>query len=155
MTFAPVRPLGSDVDPAAVGWALKGELEVQPPGMCGGARVPNNYVPPPLAPAVHVKLRVLPGDRFSNDEPTMILETGDDGSFAAELPDGIYCLARDGRGPKPTGPVDQYTDLACLVKRWETCDAVVTVPIDATKPVDIDIIEPCSWSICYFGPPPP
>jgi hypothetical protein len=132
--------------------ALDGVLQVQPEPFCGGARVPPNYVPPPLAPAPGIKLRVLAGNKYSDAAPVMELTTGPGGVFTADLPAGRYCIAR-AHGAKPSGSTAQYTDAACLLARWEACEAIAEVPVKAK--LAIDIHEPCSWSICYFGAPPP
>lgn len=131
---------------------LDGRLQVKPADMCGGARLPDTHVSPPLAPAPNVKLLVTAGDRYDATKPLVELTTGADGTFMAQLPPGTYCITRAGRGAKPT-QAGTYTDLSCLVARWQTCDAVATVPVKSRVAIDID--EPCSWSICYFGPPPP
>lgn len=131
---------------------LDGRLRIQPAGMCGGARVPDGYRPPPLAPARGVTLRVMVGEIYSDDVLTNVT-TDEDGKFLDRtIPSGSYCVARD-HGTKPTQVSSPDLDLECLVKRWESCDAVVSVPV--TKPVLIDIREECAWAICYHGPPPP
>lgn len=131
---------------------LDGRLQVQPEGMCGGARPPENYRPPPLAPRANTKLVVTKGGTYDGSAAVIELTTAADGRFMAQLPVGRYCITRAGRGAKPTQG-GQYVDLACLVTNWQTCDAVADVPVKT--PLAIDIIEPCSWSVCYLGPPPP
>lgn len=132
--------------------ALDGRLQIAPAGMCGGARVPDGYRPPPLRPQPGVEIRVLKGDKYSDAPPVAVVTTDKDGTFTAALAPGRYCVAQ-ARGAKPVGPTGQYTDLGCLVERWETCDAVVDVPLKTQLPIDIH--EPCAWAVCYHGPPPP
>lgn len=115
--------------------------------------MPRDYSGPKLLPRSQATLEVFPGDRYPGGKAKISLVTDADGRFMAPLPSGRYCLVRAGRGAKPTGPVGQYEDRACMIQRWETCDAVVDVPVKAA--IAIDIYEPCSWSICYMGPPPP
>ena len=114
--------------------------------------MPPNYNPPPLRPAAGVTLRLVQGDKYSDAGPVIELTTASDGTFMAPTPAGRWCIAR-ARGAKPTTAHDMDTDLACLVTNWETCDAVVDVPVKT--PVMIDIHEPCTWTVCYHGPPPP
>jgi hypothetical protein len=120
--------------------------------MCGGARPPEDYQPPPLAPVANVQLTVTAGATYGGGAPVATLTTANDGTFTAQLPAGRYCITRGPRGAKPT-QAGQWNDLACLVTRWETCDAVANVPVKSV--VAIDIYEPCSWAVCYHGPPPP
>ncbi len=131
---------------------LDGSLQIQPEAMCGGARLPEDYVAPPLAPAPDVALRVLAGDKYSDAAPVRQMKTAADGTFTADLPPGRYCIARS-HGAKPPAQAGKHYDAGCLLARWEACEAVVEVPVKAR--VAIDIFEPCSWSVCYHGPPPP
>lgn len=131
---------------------LDGRLQIQPADLCGGAAPPEDYVRAPLAPRGGVTLRVFRGDRYLATAPVLQVTTAADGTFTANLPAGRYCIARD-HGVKPTTSPGPHTDLACLVSRWETCEAVVDVPL--ANRVDVNIFEPCDWSVCYHGPPPP
>jgi hypothetical protein len=139
---------------------IDGRLRVAPPGMCGGARVPNDYRRPPLAPVNGVALRVMPGDIYS-DQVITTVTTDREGKFTGDLSRaGRYCISRDhgARPPQPPpsktpAPAQRDNDPACLLARWQKCDAVIDVPVQT--PALIDIHEPCAWTICYNGPPPP
>ena len=111
-----------------------------------------NYVPPLMAPAQIVTLDVTVGETYRGRKPVLELTTDADGMFNGQLPAGRYCLTLPGRGPRPTKAAP-YTDLACLVSRWQRCDAMVDVPV--TDIVAIDHVEPCPGMVCYNGPPPP
>lgn len=120
---------------------------------CGGARMPDpTPAARPVPPRKH-RLLVMPGDRYTDTAPPLRdVMTESDGTFTADLPAGRYCIARP-RGAKPSASPGPHVDLACLVERWQQCDAVVDVPVKAAQTIEVH--EPCAWSICYHGPPPP
>ena len=139
----PAEPAGAPLD---------GRLRVQQAGRCGGAAIPDDYEGPELKPAAKVRLDVVPGGRYREGPPILEITTAMDGRFMAPLPAGRYCVVRAGRGAKPT-TAGKYENLACLVERWERCDAVVDVPVKHR--IAIDIVEQCRWTICSDGPEPP
>jgi hypothetical protein len=147
-------PADTPVDPLPSGAPaqLAGRLQIQPARQCGGAMPEPGYVPPPMAPAPNVTLDVSVGASYRGHRPVLELTTDAEGMFNGQLPAGRYCITLPGRGPRPEN-VGKYYDLACLVKQWEQCDAVVDVPVKA--PIEIEHYEPCAGLSCYHGPPPP
>jgi hypothetical protein len=159
VSCAGAAPASSPSPPAGTGAsgapraALEGIDRVAPPGRCGGAKIPDDYQPPPFRPQPGATIQVFPGTTYGGGTPAIELVTDSVGRFAATLPTGSYCIVRSGRGPVPTQG-EPHKDLGCLVAEWHRCDLVVNVPVTTT--VALDHRERCSWAEpCYDGPEPP
>ena len=129
---------------------LKGTVETQAAGWCGGARPPEEYRPPAPAPAPNAPVLVRKGGENSDSEPVASVTTDAQGAFQTALTEGTYCVILADKKDRPQA--GQYTDQACLDQYWKTCDAVVTLP--STKPVGIVRAASC-FGPCYHGPLPP
>jgi hypothetical protein len=143
-------PTPPDAAPAPTA-ALAGILIRVPSGPCGGARVSPEYRLPPPSPASGVKILVRRGAVNTQTRPVAELTTAADGTFAANLPRGRYCLVLEAGRDRPTQG-DRWHQLSCLVSAWQRCEAVVDVPVAA--PVRIEHQQSC-FGPCYDGPPPP
>jgi hypothetical protein len=148
-TKAPLDPHPTDYHPVGAAAILRGTVQVQAAGFCGGAFIPNREIPKP-APAANARVTVRVGDTNSDASPVATLTTKADGTFETGLTEGTFCLVLDDKRDRPKA--SQYTDQSCLDAYFKQCDAVAHLP--SSTPTDILHSNTC-FGPCYHGPLPP